>query len=70
MVWSMKRKRNPQSDESVALLQNDKCFAEPHPFSFSIESAISMAVSSDPDMMTLSDALQQPDQHEFIKATE
>ena len=29
-----------------------------------------MAVSSDPDTMTLSEAPQQPDCHEFIKATE
>ena len=59
-----------KSDESVALLQNDKYSAKPHPFSFSIESAISMAVSSDPDTMTLIEALQQPDRHKFIKTME
>ena len=59
-----------QSDEFFTLLQNDKCSAEPHPFAFAIKFAISMAVSSDPDTMTLRKALQQPDRHEFIKAME
>ena len=59
-----------KSDESVALLQNNKCSAKPRPFAFSTESAISMAVSSDPDTMTLSKALKQPDYNESIKAME
>ena len=50
-------------DESVDLLQNNKCSAKPHPFAFAVGYTISMAVSSDPDMMTLSEALQQPDFH-------
>ena len=59
-----------KSDESVALLKNNKCSSEPHPSVFAIESAIYMSVSSDPDMIMLSEALQQPDCHEFIKAME
>ena len=57
-----------KSDESVALLQNDNFFAKPHPFAFAVESAIYIDVSSYPNTMTLSEALQQPDCHEFIKA--
>ena len=46
-----------KSDESVALFQNNKFSADPHPFSFATESAIYMAVSPDPDTMMLSKAL-------------
>ena len=59
-----------KSDEFVALLQNNKCSAEPHPFEFSVNSAISMDVSSNPDTVTLREDLNQPDCHEFIKTTE
>ena len=37
---------------------------------FAVEYAISMDVSSEPNTMTLSYALQQTDCHEFVKATE
>ena len=50
-----------KSDESVALFQNEKCSSEPHPFVFAVDSAISMSVSYDTNMMTLSKALHQPD---------
>ena len=58
-----------KSDESVALLQNDKYSAEPHPFLFAANPAIYVAVYSNPDTMTLIKALKQPYCHEFIKAT-
>ena len=54
--------------EVVCLLQNYECVIEPHPFAFAYESVMSMAVSSDPYTMTLAEAIQQPDHHEFIKA--
>ena len=57
-------------DEFVALIQKNKCYAEPHPFAFAVESAIPVAVSSEPDTMMLSESLKQPDCHEFIKEME
>ena len=57
-------------DESFALRQKEKCSAEPHHFAFAAESGIYMAVSSDPDTMTLIEALKQPDCHELIKEKE
>ena len=57
-------------DEMVALLQNDKCYANPHPFEFAVMSAIYMAVYYEPDTMTLIEVLKYPDYHKFIKAME
>ena len=59
-----------KSNESVYLLQSNKCSDKPHPFAFAVDSDISVAVSSDPNTMILTEALQQPDYHEFINAME
>lgn len=52
------------------LLQNDYAFAsEPHPLALVSEFVHgNVASSSDPDTMTLEEALRQPDREEFIKA--
>ena len=42
-------------------------FAEPHPFAFMVET-LGLSASSDPDTMTLDEALRQPDREQFIAA--
>ena len=59
-----------KSDESVALLQKKMCSAKPQYFAFAFKCASYMDVSSDPNTMTLIEALQQPACHEFIKVME
>ena len=41
---------------------------EPHPFAFISESLIGMSTSSDPDTMTLDEAMAAPDKNEFTQA--
>ena len=51
------------------MLQPDyKASAEPHPFALLTEQVFGLAASSDPDTMTLDEALQQADRDEFVKA--
>ena len=76
-LWSWTRKLcipshlSPDKyDKSFALIQNNKCYSESHPFAFAVKSAISMDFSPEHDTMTLSEALKQPDCHEFIKTME
>ena len=43
-------------------------YAKPHPFTFISESVIGMATFSDPDTMTLDEAMTAPYKNEFIQA--
>lgn len=65
-LWTFSPCTPSESDQP--LLQNDYV-SEPHPFAFVLEGVVgNVANSSDPDTMTMAEAMNQPDREEFVKA--
>jgi hypothetical protein len=59
----------PVDGTVLQLLQPDvEAYAEPHPFALFSEHVVAFVGSTDPDTMTLQEALKEPDRDEFIKA--
>ena len=60
---------SPKVDHSypISVLQPDAAI-EPHPFASISNYVISMTASSDPDTMTLEEALAAPDRDKFVEA--
>jgi hypothetical protein len=59
----------PAENTAMLILQPDvEAYAEPYPFAMYLEDVFAFVASSDPDTMTMQEALAQPDREQFIKA--
>lgn len=59
---------SPQRRAPCLLQPDVEALVEPHPLALMSERVLGLTASSDPDTMTLDEALNQPDREEFVKA--